>query len=199
MMFAEFRQGNFDLLRWRSLIGYRGMGKNSGCVSSSAPEAMKRFLPWRNHGFSIEGWLQVSNCFARNPIITVPITMNCGPVSNCISESVCSNWSKAVCSIGWRGVVIDDLSPSPPRPSFIQEEDLSISKLGFSLTRDTRDSILFPSEGSIVTLRKEFAGGPFGGDADYGRFELQGARFPDLRCDGTGCYGQWPDGHLGSV
>ena len=49
--------------------------------------------------------------------------------------------------------------------------------MGLSLTRDTRNSILFPSEGSIVTLRKEFAGGPFGGDADYGRFELQGAKF----------------------
>ena len=72
-------------------------------------------------------------------------------------------------------VVIDDVSPNAP--NFIKKEDLLISKLGLSLTRDTRNSILFPSEGSIVTLRKEFAGGLFGGDADYGRFELQGAKF----------------------
>ena len=26
-------------------------------------------------------------------------------------------------------------------------------------------------------MRKEFAGGIFGGDADYGRLEIQGARF----------------------
>ncbi|MFL2914211.1 MAG: BamA/TamA family outer membrane protein, partial [Opitutales bacterium] len=58
-----------------------------------------------------------------------------------------------------------------------KEIDRTISKVGLSLTRDTRNSILFPSEGSIVTLRKEFAGGLFGGDADYGRFELQGAKF----------------------
>jgi len=74
-------------------------------------------------------------------------------------------------------VEIDDVSTLGGVPSFIKEEDLLISKIGLSLTRDTRNSILFPSEGSIVTLRKEFAGGPFGGDADYGRFELQGAKF----------------------
>ena len=28
-----------------------------------------------------------------------------------------------------------------------------------------------------MTVKKEFAGGPFAGDADYGRFELQGAKF----------------------
>ena len=46
-----------------------------------------------------------------------------------------------------------------------------------TLSRDTRDVLLFPTDGSIVSIRKEFAGGIFGGDADYGRFELQGARF----------------------
>ena len=49
--------------------------------------------------------------------------------------------------------------------------------VGLTLSRDTRDSILFPNEGSILSLRKEFAGGVFGGDSDYGRLELQGARF----------------------
>ena len=52
-----------------------------------------------------------------------------------------------------------------------------ISKIGLTLSRDTRDALLFPTRGSIVSIRKEFAGGIFGGDADYGRLELQGARF----------------------
>ena len=72
-------------------------------------------------------------------------------------------------------VEIDDVSTSAP--SFISPVDLSISKVGLTLSRDTRDSILFPNDGSIFTLRKEFAGGIFGGDADYGRLEFQGARF----------------------
>ena len=72
-------------------------------------------------------------------------------------------------------VVIDDVSTSASVPSFIKDEDLTISKVGLTLSRDTRDSILFPTEGSILSLRKEFAGGLFGGDADYGRLEIQGA------------------------
>ena len=31
--------------------------------------------------------------------------------------------------------------------------------------------------GSVISMRKEFVGGIFGGDADYGRFEIQGTRF----------------------
>jgi outer membrane protein insertion porin family len=72
-------------------------------------------------------------------------------------------------------VVIEDVSTGAP--SFIKEEDLTISKVGLTLSRDTRDSILFPKEGSILSFKKEFAGGIFGGDAEYGRLELQGARF----------------------
>ena len=87
------------------------------------------------------------------------------------------NWLKGAYFISLEDVKIDDVSTAVGVPSFIKEEDLLISKVGLSLTRDTRNSILFPSEGSIVTIRKEFAGGPFGGDADYGRFEIQGAKF----------------------
>ncbi|MBT4386125.1 MAG: outer membrane protein assembly factor, partial [Betaproteobacteria bacterium] len=75
----------------------------------------------------------------------------------------------------YEDVVIDDVALTAP--SFIKNEDLIISKVGLTLTRDTRDSILFPTEGSILSLRKEFAGGPFGGEAEYGRLEFQGAQF----------------------
>ena len=75
----------------------------------------------------------------------------------------------------YEDVKIDDVSTRAP--SFIKAEDLAISKVGLTLSRDTRDAILFPSEGSVFSIRKEFAGGIFGGDADYGRVELKGARF----------------------
>jgi outer membrane protein insertion porin family len=83
---------------------------------------------------------------------------------------------------GYEDVLIDDIDPNSP--FFIRKDANSdgeikkvISKVGLTLSRDTRDSILFPSEGSILSLRKELAGGIFGGDADYGRLEIQGARF----------------------
>ena len=60
-------------------------------------------------------------------------------------------------------VLIDEISQLPAT-TFIrndarydatrQEIERSISKVGLTLSRDTRDSILFPSEGSIVSIRK---------------------------------------------
>ena len=54
---------------------------------------------------------------------------------------------------------------------------LSYRKLVLRLPATPVTAFLFPTEGSILSLRKEFAGGPFGGEAEYGRLELQGAQF----------------------
>ena len=65
----------------------------------------------------------------------------------------------------YEDVLIDDIAPNAPL--FIRKDATNgeiehlISKVGLTLSRDTRDSILFPTEGSIVSLRKEFAGGIF--------------------------------------
>ena len=89
-------------------------------------------------------------------------------------------------------VLIEDIDISSDRTRFIWDPNegdpaynsstnegfnVTISKVGLTLSRDTRDTLLFPTEGSLVSIRKEFAGGILGGDADYGRFELQGVQF----------------------
>ena len=53
----------------------------------------------------------------------------------------------------------------------------TISKVGFSMTRDTRDSLLNTTSGNRVQLSTEVAGGPFAGDTDYWRLEARGAQF----------------------
>ena len=87
----------------------------------------------------------------------------------------------------YEDVLIDDIDVSLTRTQFIRDDSRYnptaneiqrvISKVGLTLSRDTRDALLFPTMGSVITMRKEFAGGIFGGDADYGRFEIQGTRF----------------------
>ena len=177
MMFAEFRQGNFDLMRWRSPHRLQGDGQKFrlrlklGARSNEAVLALEE--PWflnRRVAAGFELFRQKSDYYS-----SYYDELRAG--FEIYFRKRLFELVEGRLFYRLEDVVIDDLSSSPSRPSFIKEEDLTISKLGFSLTRDTRDSILFPSEGSIVTLRKEFAGGPFGGDADYGRFELQGARF----------------------
>ncbi len=175
MMFAEFRQGNFDVTRWRTPHPLQGDGQKFrlrlklGSRSNEARLALEE--PWflnRRLAAGFEVFREKSDYYS-----SYYDEMRAGfevYFRKRIFELV-----EGRLFYRFEDVKIDDVSPSAP--SFIKEEDLSISKVGLTLSRDTRDSILFPSNGSIVTIRKEFAGGMFGGDADYGRLEFQGARF----------------------
>ena len=175
MMFAEFRQGNFDLMRWRSPYRLQGDGQKFrlrlklGARSNEARLALEE--PWfmnRRVAAGFELFREKSDYYS-----SYYDEMRAG--FEIYFRKRLFELVEGRLFYRLEDVVIDDVSPNAP--AFIKKEDLLISKIGLSLTRDTRNSILFPSEGSIVTLRKEFAGGLFGGDADYGRFELQGAKF----------------------
>ena len=175
MMYAEFRQGNFDLFRWRGPHRLQGDGQKFrlrlklGSRSSEARLAFEE--PWflnRRLAAGFEVFREKSDYYS-----SFYDEMRAGfevYVRRRLFELV-----EGRLFYSWEDVKIDDVSSNAP--GFIKNEDLAISKFGLVLSRDTRDNILFPTEGSLVTLQKEFAGGPFGGDADYGRFELSGARF----------------------
>ncbi|OQY38431.1 MAG: outer membrane protein assembly factor BamA, partial [Candidatus Cloacimonetes bacterium 4572_65] len=47
------------------------------------------------------------------------------------------------------------------------------SSVGLTLSRDSRNSVFFPTNGSQITLFNEFAGGPLGGHFDYYKFIAQ--------------------------
>ena len=177
MMFAEFRQGNFDIMRWRSPHRLQGDGQKFrlrlklGARSNEARLALEE--PWfmnRRVAAGFELFREKSDYYS-----SYYDEMRAG--FEVYFRKRLFELVEGRLFYRLEDVEIDDVSTAVGVPSFIREEDLLISKIGLSLTRDTRNSILFPSDGSIVTLRKEFAGGPFGGDADYGRFELQGAKF----------------------
>ena len=175
MMFAEFRQGNFDIMRWRTPHPLQGDGQKFrlrlklGSRSNEVRLALEE--PWffnRRLAAGFEIFREKSDYYS-----SYYDEMRAGfeiYFRKRIFELV-----EGRLFYKFEDVKIDDVSAGAP--GFIQEEDLTISKVGLTLSRDTRDSILFPSDGSIFTLRKEFAGGIFGGDADYGRLEFQGARF----------------------
>ncbi len=61
--------------------------------------------------------------------------------------------------------------------NLIPEEERSVSKLTFSLLRDTRDRLFNTTRGNRLELRTELAGGPFAGDTDYYKVELRGAQY----------------------
>ena len=175
MMFAEFRQGNFDIMRWRSPHRLQGDGQKFrlrlklGSRSNEARLALEE--PWflnRRVAAGFELFREKSDYYS-----SYYDEMRAG--FEIYFRKRLFELVEGRLFYRFEDVKIDDVSTFAP--SFIKDEDLLISKVGLSLTRDTRNSILFPSDGSIVTVRKEFAGGPFGGDADYGRFEIQAAKF----------------------
>ncbi|MBI2517401.1 MAG: outer membrane protein assembly factor BamA [Opitutae bacterium] len=52
-----------------------------------------------------------------------------------------------------------------------------VSKLSFTLGRDTRDKIVNTTNGNRMMLTTELAGGPLSGDVNYYRLEFQGSQF----------------------
>ena len=185
MMFAEFRQGNFDIMRWRSPHRLQGDGQKFrlrlklGARSNEVRLALEE--PWfmnRRVAAGFELFREKSDYYS-----SYYDEMRAGfevyfrkRLFELVEGRLFYRLEDVI--ISDIGIGVPDFITNDPKYDPSKKEiDRTISKVGLSLTRDTRNSILFPSEGSIVTLRKEFAGGPFGGDADYGRFELQGAKF----------------------
>src|SRR5690606_36295527 len=79
--------------------------------------------------------------------------------------------------ISYRYEIVDIFDVKPDAPSPIVEGERSVSKVGFSLLRDTRDSILAATRGNRVELLTEVAGGPFQGETHYFRIEGRAAQF----------------------
>jgi outer membrane protein insertion porin family len=74
-------------------------------------------------------------------------------------------------------VDITNVDPSAPQYIIDAAGKRNISKLGFSLLRDTRDKIINTTRGNRMELITELAGGPLGGDENYYRLEFRGAQF----------------------
>ena len=181
MMFAEFRQGNFDIMKWRSPHRLQGDGQKFrlrlklGSRSNEARLAIEE--PWflnRRVAAGFEVFREKSDYYS-----SYYDEMRAG--FEIYFRKRLFELVEGRAFYSYEDVLIDEIDSNAP--FFIRRDAVNgeikqlISKVGLTLSRDTRDSILFPKEGSILSLRKEFAGGIFGGDAEYGRLELQGARF----------------------
>ena len=74
-------------------------------------------------------------------------------------------------------VDIDNVDPSAPQYIRDAAGQRTISKLGLTLLRDTRDKIINTTRGNRMELITEFAGGPLGGDENYYKVEFRGSQF----------------------
>ena len=69
---------------------------------------------------------------------------------------------------------LDTIIPANVPQAILDEEGNSlISKVGFSLAYDTRNSTMLPDHGQRTELSTDFVGGPLGGDKEYYKVELK--------------------------
>jgi outer membrane protein insertion porin family len=186
MMYAEFRQGNFDIMKWRAPHRLQGDGQKFrlrlklGSRSNEVRLALEE--PWflnRRVAAGFEVFREKSDyqssyydelragfeVYFRKRLFELVEGRLFYSFEDVLIEDI-----ENITRTTW---IRDD----PAYNSSTNEIQRTISKVGLTLSRDTRDTLLFPTEGSLVSIRKEFAGGIFGGDADYGRFEIQGVQF----------------------
>ncbi len=175
MMFAEIRQGNFDIMRWRAPNFLQGDGQKFrlrlklGSRSNEARLALEE--PWFLNRRIAAGF----ELFREKSDFQSSYYDELRAGFEIYFRKRLFELVEGRLFYSYEDVLIDDVSLLAPK--FIKEQDLVISKVGLTLSRDTRDALLFPTMGSVISMRKEFVGGIFGGDADYGRFEIQGTRF----------------------
>ncbi len=178
IVYAEIRQGNFDLFNWRG--GFQGDGQKFRLrlqLGAKSHQAILSFEePWfleHRLALGFELFRTQSDYYSSyydelRSGLEVYLRRN-------LFEMV-----EGRVFYRFEDITIDDVDSdrnNVPDIIWHQKGNTVVSKLGVVLTRDTRDSLLFPTEGSRMQVSQEFAGGPFGGKSDYGKLEFRGAKF----------------------
>ena len=177
ILFAEVTQGNFDLFNWRSF--FQGDGQKfrlRAQLGSRSNEFVLYFEePWLFEQRLAGGF----ELYRRESEFYGPFSERRAGFEVFVRK-VLFEMVEGRFGYNLDRVHIYDLQPYAS--SVIQkaaaETPMLISKFSGTLLRDRRmGNILFPSGGSRIEFRNEFAGTVFGGDADYWKTELRTAKF----------------------
>jgi outer membrane protein insertion porin family len=87
------------------------------------------------------------------------------------------NWLEGRLSYTYQIVDIANVAASAPTAIRFAEGNSTTSKLGLTLTQDSRDKIINTTRGNYATLDMGVAGGPLGGDNHYYNLEFRGSKF----------------------
>lgn len=180
VFYTELTQGNFDLFNWRS--GFQGDGQKFRLrlqIGSRSNEIVLAFEePWlfeQRLAFGFEVYRRQSD-FVSSLYSEIRTGFQVY-LRKRLFELV-----EGRIGYGLELIKIDDISPFAPE-FFIEQagSDGEItelaSRISLLLLRDTRNSLVFPTRGSRYTIDQEFAGGILGGDVDYYKLEMRGAKY----------------------
>ena len=179
-VFFEVSQGNFDLFNWRS--GFQGDGQKFRFRASIGTNSNQMSATW------IEPWL-----FEQRLELGVELYRSESDFNSSDYDELRTGFEIFLRRrlfelvegrLSYRFELVDIFDvvgtpgvDDPGVPNVFEEaegEEL-VSKVGFTLLRDNRDSLLFARKGNRTTILNEYAG--VGGDVHYYKFEAQTAQY----------------------
>lgn len=174
-LFAEITQSNFDFKNRRSF--FQGDGQKFRLRLQLGSQSSEIVLAFE------EPWL-----FERELAFGFQLARTTSDFNSALFEEVRTfaqftlrkrlfGLIEGTAAYTYQIVDIRNVDPSAPANILSLSGTTTISKLGLSLLRDTRDKIINTTRGNRVELLTEIAGGPLGGSSDYYKLEFRGAQF----------------------
>ncbi len=175
VVFAEISQSNFDLFNYRSF--FQGDGQKFRLRFQFGSRSSEAVLAFE------EPWL-----FERELALGFQLYHTTSDFNSAFYEELRAGGEFYLRKrlfelfegrLSYRYEIIDIRNVDPSAPDIIKSiaGETTVSKVGFTLLRDTRDKIVNTTRGNRFEALVELAGGPFGADVDYYRLELRASQF----------------------
>lgn len=174
VVFVELKQSNFDLFNWRSF--FQGDGQKLRILLQLGSESSQFVLafeePWlfeQRLRFGFELFRRETD-FVSNRYDELRQGFEIY-FARRLFELVHGRLAYR-----FENVEIEDITPTSQE--LIDEEgERTVSRLSLTLTRDTRDRLLFSTSGNRLSVTASLAGTALGGDTDYLLLEARGVQF----------------------
>jgi outer membrane protein insertion porin family len=175
VIFAEVTQSNFDLFNRKSF--FQGDGQKFRLRLQLGSQSSEIVLAFE------EPWL-----FERELALGGQLFRTTSDYQSAYYEEIRTGGQiylrkrlfglvEGIATYTYEVVDINNVDPTAPAVFQSLAGQTAISKIGFTLLRDTRDKIVNTTSGNRMEIITELAGGPLAGDADYYRLEFRGSQF----------------------
>ncbi len=171
VIFAELTQSNFDLFNRRSL--FQGDGQKFRMKLQYGSRSSEAILAFE------EPWL-----FERQLALGFQLYRTSSNYDNSFYDEIRTGGEvylrkllfelvEGRLSYSYETLKVDNVAPE----ALGYVTDARISKVGFTLLRDTRDKLINTTSGDVMQFTTELTGGPLGGSLDVYRLEARGSKF----------------------
>ncbi len=175
--FVEVNQGNFDLFNPPLFRGGGQKARLRASVGTRRQDYLITFIePWfleKKLQFQLDLYHRDLNNVSINDIYRERRTgARVGLTRALGSDFIIGGVNYTIESVG-----ILDVDPAASQVIRDEAGTTLVSKVGAFLAYDTRNSTTLPNRGQRTELATYVAGGPFGGDADFYKWELKSAHY----------------------